>query len=104
MAASCTIVKNYPSGKPFVYKTNININGNLSSDSTAILTSRLRAQLDDSMRARSVSKVFYSVMKKPPVYDPANAEKSVIYMRALLISMGYFKDTITYKAVIDTVE
>jgi outer membrane protein insertion porin family len=104
MAASCTIVKNYPSRKPFVYKTNININGNLSSDSTAILTSRLRTQLDDSMRARSVSKLFYSVMKKPPVYDPANADKSVIFMRALLVSLGYFKDTITYNAVIDTVD
>lgn len=103
MAASCTIVKNYPQGKPFVYKTNININGNFSSDSTGILTSKLRAQLDDSMRARSVSKVIYSVMKKPPVYDVSNAEKSVVYMRALFTSMGYFKDTITYKAVIDTV-
>lgn len=104
MAASCTIVKNYPSRKPFVYKTNININGNFSSDSTAILTSRLRTQLDDSMRARSVSKLFYSVLKKPPVYDPANADKSVVFMRALLVSMGYFKDTITYNAVIDTVD
>ncbi|HEY6062040.1 MAG TPA: hypothetical protein VIV35_00425, partial [Chitinophagaceae bacterium] len=104
MAASCTIVKNYPQGKPFVYKTNINIKANLSSDSTAILASRLRGQLDDSMRARAVSKVFYSVLKKPPVYDPANADKSVIFMRALLVSLGYFKDTITYNAVIDTVE
>jgi outer membrane protein insertion porin family len=103
MAASCTIVKNYPSRKPFVYKTNINITGNLSSDSTGILTTRLRAQLDDSMRARSVSKVIYSVMKKPPQYDPANADKSVVFMRSLLISLGYFKDSITYKAVIDTV-
>ncbi len=104
MAASCTIVKNYPSRRPFVYKTNINIKGNLSSDSTLILASRLRGQLDDSMRARAVSKVFYSVMKKPPLYDPANADKSVVFMRALLVSMGYFKDTITYHAVIDTVE
>ncbi len=103
--SSCfTIVKKYQAGKPFVYKTNININGNFSSDSTAILTSRLRAQLDDSMRARSVSKVVYSVLKKPPVYDPANADKSVIFMRALLVSMGFFKDTITYTAVIDTVK
>ena len=42
-------------------------------------------------------------MKKPPVYDVTNAEKSIIFMRALLTSMGYFRDTITYKAVIDTV-
>lgn len=104
MAASCTVVKNYPSGKPFVYKTNINIHGNLSSDSSGILGSRLKTQLDDSMRSRAVSKVFYSVMKKPPVFDPASAEKSIVYMRALLISMGYFKDSISYNAVIDTVK
>ncbi|HMK25478.1 MAG TPA: BamA/TamA family outer membrane protein [Chitinophagaceae bacterium] len=103
MAGSCTIVKNYPHGKPFVYKTNININGNFSSDTTTMLSTRLRGQLDDSMRARSVSKLLWKVMKKPPVYDSANADKSIIFMRALLVSMGYFRDTITYKAVIDTV-
>ncbi len=42
-------------------------------------------------------------MKKPPVYEVSNAEKSIIFMRALLTSLGYFRDTITYKAVIDTV-
>ena len=103
MASSCTIVKNYPRGKPFVYKTNININANLSRDSTTMLSSRLRSQLDDSMRSRAVSKILWKVMKKPPVYDVSNAEKSIIFMRALLISMGYFRDTITYQAVIDTV-
>jgi outer membrane protein assembly factor BamA len=104
LAVSCTVVKNYPYRKPFVYKTNINIHGNISSDSGTTLKSRLRAQLDDSMRARSVSKLFYSVMKKPPVYDSVNADKSVIFMKALLVSMGYFRDTITYNAVIDTVD
>ncbi|MGH2552802.1 MAG: BamA/TamA family outer membrane protein [Chitinophagaceae bacterium] len=103
LTASCTIVKNYPSRQPFVYKTNININGNFSSDSVLILTSRLKGQLDDSLKARSVSKVFYSVMKKPPLYEAGNADKSVLFMRALLISMGFFKDTITYQAVVDTV-
>ena len=43
-------------------------------------------------------------MKKPPVYDPANADKSVIFMKALLSSLGYFKDTITYDAIVDTVK
>lgn len=105
LAASCsTIVKSYPSNKPFVYKTNINISGNITSDTAAEIASRLKGQLDDSMRARSVSKVFWSVMKKPPVFDVNSAEKSVNYMKALLNKMGYFKDSITYDTVVNIVK
>jgi outer membrane protein insertion porin family len=101
LVASCaTIVKGYPVKKPFVYKTNINITGNITSDTVADIASRLKGQLDDSIRTRSVSKLLWSVMKKPPVYDNANAEKSVTYMRALLNSMGYFTDTITYDTAV----
>ena len=105
LAASCgTIVKGYPVNKPFVYKTNINITGNITSDTASIIASRLKSQLDDSMRARSVSKVLWSVMKKPPVYDNSNAEKSVVYMKALLASMGYFRDSIGYDTVVSRVK
>ena len=105
LAASCsTIVKSYPANKPFVYKTNINITGNITSDTAADIASRLNGQLDDSMRARSISKVLWSVMKKPPVYDVNSAEKSVTYMKALLGSMGYFKDSITYDTAVSIVK
>lgn len=96
---SCAvIVKKYPPGKPFVYKTNISLIGNFSNDTAELLVSRLKGQLDDSMKARSVSKLFWSVMKKPPVYNIDNADKSVIYMRSLMKSIGYFKDTVNYTA------
>ncbi len=105
LAASCsTIVKSYPANKPFVYKTNINISGNITSDTAAEIVSRLKGQLDDSMRARSVSKVFWSVMKKPPVFDINSAEKSISYMKASLNKMGYFKDSITYDTVVNIVK
>lgn len=97
---SCTIVKNYPANKPFVYKTNINIKDNIASDTAAILTSRLKGQLDDSMNPRSVSKILWSVMKNPPVYNSDNAEKSVTYMKALLRSMGYTRDSISYDTTV----
>lgn len=103
LTTSCvTVVKNYPSRIPFVYQTNININGNFSNQERETLTSRLKGQLDDSMRSRTISKVVLNVMKKPPVYDSANADKSVVYMRALLSSLGYFRDSITYSAKVDT--
>ncbi len=95
-------VKNYPKGKPFVFETNIQLNGKFSIDTSAFLKSKLRGQLDDSMKSRSVSKVLWSVMKNPPVYDSVNADKSILYMRALLVSQGFFRDSITYKAKIDS--
>ncbi len=101
LAASCTIVKNYPPNQPFVYKTNINITGNIASDTAELIGSRLKGQLDDSIRARSISKILWSVMKNPPLYKNDNADKSVIYMKALLNSLGYFRDTITYDTVVN---
>lgn len=98
---SCSVIpKNYPKDKPFVFETNITVNGNFSNEENEILSSRLKGQLDDSMRARSVSKLFYSVMKNPPVYKKENADRSIIYMRSLLNSLGYFRDSIYYKDTI----
>lgn len=107
-AASCGVyVKGYPK-KPFVYETNINLIGNLSKDSSDLLQRRLNTQLDDSMRVRKVTRIFdhgisRRVLDKPPAYDTASADRSIIYMHALLVSLGYFRDTISYKARIDTV-
>lgn len=95
--ASCVIVKKYQPDKPFVYKTNINLIGNFSNEEKKNLVSGLEGQLDDSMRSRKVDKVFWKVLKNPPVYDSTNADKSVIFMRALLNSLGYFNDSITYR-------
>lgn len=93
---SCNIVKEYQPGKPFVYKTNINLIGNFTSDEKKILESELEDQLDDSMRVRRMDKLLVKVLKKPPVYDSVSADKSIIFMRALLISKGYFTDSIYY--------
>ena len=93
---SCVIVKDYPRNTPFVYETKINLHGNISNIDREELETRLYGQLDDSMRSRTVSKVIYSVMKNPPVYDSANADKSVVFMRALLNALGYFRDSISY--------
>lgn len=97
LISACKVIpKDYPSGKPFVFQTNINVNGNFSNEERDNLASRLKGQLDDSVRARPLDRLFNSVLKKPPVYYNANADKSVLYMRDLLVSLGYFKDSITY--------
>jgi outer membrane protein assembly factor BamA len=99
-AVSCTVVKKYQPDKPFVYKTNINLIGNFSNEEKAGLIDGLEGQLDDSMRARKLDKVLWSVMKNPPAYDSTNADKSIIFMRALLTSLGYFNDSIGYRDTI----
>ena len=101
LVTSCsTIVKSYPANKPFVYQTNINITGNITSDTAADMVSKLKGQLDDSMKARAVSKILWRVMKNPPVFYKNTAEKSVNYMHALMNSMGYFNDSITYDTAV----
>jgi outer membrane protein insertion porin family len=99
-ASSCKmpiIVKKYPVQKPFVYETNINLIGNFSNEEKQTLLSGLKTQLDDSMRPRKLDKLLWAVMKHPPVYDSANADKSMIFMKALLVSLGYFDDSIGHR-------
>jgi outer membrane protein assembly factor BamA len=95
--ASCTVVKDYQPGKPYVYQTNINLIGNFSNKEKKELAGSLKEQLDDSMQARRLEKLAWQVLKKPPVYDSSNADKSIIFMRALLKSLGYFSDSIWYR-------
>lgn len=108
---SCGVIpKNYPPHTPFVYEYNINIHGNLETDDRNELETKLANQLDDSIRVRTVRKLFSSgrinapVLNRPPRYDSTNADKSVIFMRALLNSLGYFRDTITYDTTMDIVK
>jgi outer membrane protein insertion porin family len=102
LLASCSVIpKDYPKDKPFVYKTNIKLEGNFTKDERDALESQLTNQLDDSMRARTVYKLFYKgintqVLQKPPVFDSVNADRSVKFMSALLTSLGYFRDSIWY--------
>ncbi len=107
---SCGVVpRNYPVNKPFVFKYNVDVEGNLPTAQKDELQSRLSNQLDDSIRVRTTKRLLYkginrSVLENPPVYDSNNAEKSITFMKALLNSMGYFRDSIRYNAEIDTIQ
>ncbi len=95
--AGCGVIpKDYPPYEPFVYKTNIKLEGNFSTEEKNELESKLSTQLDDSIRVRTLDKLFWSVLQNPPVYDSSNADRSILFMRALLNSQGYFRDSITY--------
>jgi outer membrane protein assembly factor BamA len=98
--SSCTIVKDYPVGKPFVYKTNIELAGKYNADEKKEIIQRLQEQLHDSIRVRSVGKIigwdegpkmFYSLIKSPAVFDTLNVGSSKIFMYALLNSLGHYR-------------
>jgi outer membrane protein insertion porin family len=96
---ACTVPRKYPLHRPFVFATNIKVEGNLKPSGKQDLASRLANQLDDSLRVQvvSIAGVYRRVMN-PPVYDSANLRRSVGFMVALLNASGYFtpviKDTI----------
>ncbi len=102
LLGSCSVIpKDYPRDKPFVYKTNIKLEGNFSKEEKEILTTQLTNQLADSMKTRTVYKLFYkgfnrSVLEKPPVFDSTSADQSVLFMKSLLNKVGYLRNSITY--------
>jgi len=102
LLASCKVIpKDYPKDKPFVFETNIKLEGNFTKDEKSALTTQLKSQLDDSLRAKTVYKLIYKginrpVLENPPVFDSASADRSMIFMKALLNKLGYLRNTITY--------
>ena len=102
---SCSTVRNFPKAKPFVYQTDIALNGKFSVDERKDLIQKLQQQLHDSVKVRTVQKLlFWNTLNHPPAYDSVNADKSVIFMKGLLNSMGYYRDSIDYDTTLKVVE
>jgi outer membrane protein assembly factor BamA len=95
-----THVKKYPKSKPFVYKTNIKLSGNLSKTERSNLESRLRVQLEDSVNPKAAQKILWQVIKRPPAFDTTYVQSSRRFMMAMLHTSGYFKADITYDTVV----
>ena len=93
----CVIPKRYQPNKPFVFSTNITIQGNLSASAKADLKLKLENQLDDSLK--TILKTAFpgiSLLVNPPVFDTAAALRSVIFMNNLLHADGYYRSAITW--------
>ncbi|MBC7826956.1 MAG: BamA/TamA family outer membrane protein [Chitinophagaceae bacterium] len=109
IAASCTTPKRYQKFKPFVYRTNINIDTKLPASKKAELKASLENQLDDSLKVRTVLAIgftppfFYNRLSKPAVFDSINVDRSKTFMSALLSANGYLNPVITDTFRVDTV-
>jgi outer membrane protein assembly factor BamA len=103
--SSCTVVKDYPLNRPFVYETNVHIEGKYSTEEKKTLQTQLEQQMHDSIRVRKQRKfLFWLYLQHPPVYDSAKAAQSKIYMNALLNSMGYYRDSIRFDDTVKVVD
>src|SRR5688572_25913966 len=102
--SSCTSIKNYPPNKPFVYETTVNLSDNFTKNEKKDLTPQLLQQVHDSVKPRWTNKfLIIRQLKNPPVYDSINASKSLTFMRGLLNSLGYYRDSLNFTSSIDTV-
>lgn len=97
LAQGCLTPVKYQRNKPFIYKTNINIKGNLSPDEKLTILDRLQNQLDDSLKTKE--KTIIPLVKRlvsPPVFDSAYASRSKEYMNGALYLLGYYKASVSW--------
>jgi len=96
---SCVVAKKYEKNKPFVFKSTVVVNTDLSNPRKLELKNALINQMDDSLRIRPIltlgwPPVYYRLLK-PPAFDSVYIQKSKTFMTALLNSQGYFNAMIT---------
>jgi outer membrane protein insertion porin family len=100
----------YPRYKPFVFKTIIKVEGNAGNDEKQDISTKLSNQLDDSLKARTVTALrikppfVYQKLPNPSVLDTINVGRSINFMNALLNSIGYYNPIIKDTIRIDTVK
>ncbi|MDX2047155.1 MAG: BamA/TamA family outer membrane protein [Chitinophagaceae bacterium] len=95
--SSCTIVKKYQPGRPFIFENTINIKGDIGKEKRDELRDDLKGQIEDSVLPRGKDIVFLiHVLKNPPRYDTNFIKQSVINMTNLLLNKGYRRGLVTY--------
>jgi outer membrane protein insertion porin family len=108
--SACVVPKDFQKNKPFVYKTEIKVSGDLPNDQREDLVIKLNNQLDDSLRVRTVTGLtiappfFRQKLSHPPVFDSANLVRSVGFMIDLMNSIGYYAPVIKDTFEIDTLK
>lgn len=93
----CVIVQKYQKNVPFLFKNNINLKADASSDEKVVLKSKLNTQLDDSAKVNVKDKFFiFHYLTIPPVFDTDAVVQSASNMRSLLLNYGFYTPQITY--------
>ncbi|MCY7420884.1 MAG: outer membrane protein assembly factor [Chitinophagaceae bacterium] len=105
LLASCTVVKQYPQNKPFVFKNLINVVGSISKDEKKRLELELQNYWDDSLKVRMISQFgVRTVIRNPNLFDSTAINSSITFMRSFLNSQGYYNVVLNDSIHIDTVK
>ncbi len=100
LISSCTTVKNFQKGKPFIFKNNIDIKGGgFSKEEKNSIQQRMYTQLNDSSKV-TVNDAFFVFhkIKYAPVYDSGYAAISAKNLRNTLLHMGFYHAKDTFSA------
>ncbi|HEY5392681.1 MAG TPA: BamA/TamA family outer membrane protein [Hanamia sp.] len=90
-------IQKYQKNVPFVFKNNISLKADASSDEKVLLKSKLNTQLDDSEKVNVKDKFFiFHYITSPPVFDTDAVAQSASNMRSLLANYGFYTPSITY--------
>ena len=99
----CTVIKHYPTDKPFFFENSIKINGSLSKQEKIDIKNRLLSQIEDSAQIKVASKIPWpsfpwlipsQVMDSPAVYNKQQVLQSVQNMTNSMSSIGYRRSSI----------
>lgn len=102
---SCTVVKQYPKDKPFLFENTVNIKGDVPKDKKPDYTSDLMTQLEDSAKVNENTELPWpkapwvipvNVIKRPPVFDSVATLQSTVNMRNYMVSKGYRQAFVTF--------
>ena len=105
LLASCTVVKQYPTNKPFIFKNIINVKGNISKDEKKRLELDLQNYWDDSLKVKMITQFgIRTVIKKPNEFDSLAINSSIAFMRSYLNSQGYYNVILNDSIHIDTIK
>ena len=103
--ASCTVVKQYPTNKPFVFKNIIDVEGNISKDEKKRLELDLLNYWDDSLKVKMITQFgIRTVIKNPNIFDSSAINSSMAFMRSYLNSQGYYNVFLNDSIHTDTVK
>lgn len=95
--SGCMTIQKYQKNVPFVFKNNISLKADASSDEKVLLKSKLNTQLDDSEKVIVKDKFFiFHYITRPPVFDTDAVAQSASNMRSLLANYGFYTPSVTY--------
>lgn len=95
--ASCSS-KIFPTGKPFVFKSSVSLKADVANEKRKAMELELNNYLDDSLKVQTKAVLGFKRPVDPPIFDSANIDRSKVFMKNYLNSLGY------YGASFDTVK